>query len=152
VLLVVDYLQKIPIGGEVLHPEAELTTYLAQGLKEMAMSMGIAVIAIAASDRMGLKSKRMRLPDLRGSSALQYEADIGLMLMSKRDIVSREHLIYNLTRAEQMRHWVVISVEKNRAGQHGINMEYALDAAHFQLVPKGGFVRERLIDEKVILE
>jgi hypothetical protein len=31
-------------------------------------------------------------------------------------------------------------------------MEYALDAAHFRLVPHGGFVHERLIDEKVILE
>ncbi len=43
-------------------------------------------------------------------------------------------------------------LKKNRSGQHAIDMEYALDAAHFHLVPKGGFVRERLVDEKVILE
>ncbi len=58
----------------------------------------------------------MRLSDLRGSSALQYETDIGLVLNSKYDIVSREHLIYNLSDAETMRGWVVLSVEKNRAG------------------------------------
>ena len=151
-LLVVDYLQKIPVKRDLLQPETEVTTYLAQGLKELAMSMGIQVIAIAASDRPGLKARRMRLPDLRGSSALQYEADIGLMLNNKRDIISREHMVYNLARAEEMRNWVVISVEKNRAGRHAVDMEYALDAVHFRIVPKGGFVRERLVDEKLILE
>ena len=53
------------------------------------------MIAIAASDRTGLKAKRMRLSDLRGSSALQYEADIGLILNNKFAIVSREHMVYN---------------------------------------------------------
>jgi hypothetical protein len=51
-----------------------------------------------------------------------------------------------------MRNWVVLSVEKNRAGRNAIDMEYALDAAHFRIVPTGGFVRERLVDQKVILE
>ena len=60
--------------------ESELTTYLAQGLKELAMSAGLRILAIAASDRDGLQSKRMRLHDMRGSSAIQYEADIGAIL------------------------------------------------------------------------
>ena len=30
--------------------------------------------------------------------------------------------------------------------------EYLLDAVHFRIVPKGDFVRERLVDEKVFLE
>jgi hypothetical protein len=51
-----------------------------------------------------------------------------------------------------MRHWVVISVEKNRAGIGAVDAEYALDAAHFRIAPAGDFVRERLIDEKVTLE
>jgi len=151
-LVVVDYLQKIPVNLRQLQPETEVTTHLTQGLKELAMSMGIRVIAIAASDRLGLKSKRMRLADLRGSSALQYEADIGLIINNKYAIVSREHIIYNPTQAEAMRNWVVLSVEKNRAGRNAIDMEYALDAAHFRVVPTGSFVRERLVDQKVILE
>lgn len=151
-LLVVDYLQKIPVNLDSLQPETEVTTHLTQGLKELAMAMGIPVIAIAASDRPGLKSKRMRLADLRGSSALQYEADIGLILNNKYAIVSREHMIYNPTQAEAMRNWVVMSVEKNRAGRNAIDMEYALDAAHFRIAPAGRLVRERLVDEKVILE
>lgn len=150
-LLVVDYLQKIPVNWSALQPETEVTTYLTQGLKELAMSMGIRVVAIAASDRLGLKSKRMRLSDLRGSSAVQYEADIGLVLNNKWAIVSREHLVYNPAEAERMRGYVVMSVEKNRAGRNAVDMEFELDAAHFRIVPTGDFVRDRLVDEKVVL-
>lgn len=150
-LLVVDYVQKIPVNTSGVKSELDATTQVAQALKELAASMGIRVIAIAASDRMGLKSKRMRLADLRGGSALQYEADIGLILNNKHDIVSREHLIYNPTRAGAMRNWLVMSVEKNRAGRNAIDMEYALDAAHFRLVQTGDFVRDRLVDERGVL-
>jgi replicative DNA helicase len=151
-LVVVDYLQKIPVHRATLEPETEVTTFLTQGLKEMAMALGVQVIAIAASDRLGLKAKRMRLSDLRGSSALQYEADIGLVLNNKYNILSREHMIYNPSQAEAQRGYVVMSVEKNRAGRNAVDMEYQLDAAHFRIVPKGDFVRDRLVDEKVTLE
>lgn len=151
-LVVVDYLQKIPLDRSTLEVETETTTYLTQGLKEMAMAEEVPVITIAASDREGLKSRRMRLQDLRGSSALQYEADVGLILNNKFAIVSREHMIYNTAQAEGMRNWVVMSVEKNRAGRSAVDMEYLLDAAHFRIVPTGDFVRERLVDERVIME
>jgi replicative DNA helicase len=149
-LLVVDYLQKVPL--ETVLAEDEATTRLAQGLKELAMTLGIPVLAIAASDRAGLKARRMRLSDLRGGSALQYEADIGIVLHNKHEIVSREHLVFNAIEAEEMRKWVVMSVEKNRAGVNAIDMEYALDAAHFRLLSDGDMVRERLVDEKVVLQ
>jgi len=151
-LVVVDYLQKIPVRLSALEEETEATTFLTQGLKEMAMALGVQVIAIAASDRVGLKAKRMRLSDLRGSSALQYEADIGLILNNKFAILSREHMIYNPAGADAMRNWVVISVEKNRAGRNAVDMEFQLDASHFRMVSRGDFVRERLVDEKVVLE
>lgn len=152
VLLIVDYLQKIPVDRELWQTEDEVTTHLTHGLKEMALSKGIQVIGIAASDRLGLRAKRMRLADLRGSSALQYEADIGIMLNNKHDIVSREHLVYNLAQAGAMRNWIVVSMEKNRAGFHAVDMEFAIDAPHFRIVPEGDFVRERLVDEKVVLK
>ncbi len=152
VLLVVDYLQKIPIDRPFLESEEDATTYLAQGLKELAISLGVRIVAIVASDRSGLQARRMRLTDLRGSSALQYEADIGLVLNNKHAIVSREHLVYNLVQAEAMKNWVVMSVEKNRAGRTAVDMEYAMDAAHFRMQAEGRFVRERLVDEKVVRE
>jgi replicative DNA helicase len=149
-LVVVDYLQKIRVARSVLE-ELDATTYLAQGLKELAMSREIAVISIAASDRPGLQSKRMVLSDLRGSSALQYEADIGLILNNKFEIVSREHMVYNLAQADSMRNWVVMTVEKNRAGRHAVDMQYMQDASHFRMLAQGDFVRDRLVDNKLIL-
>jgi replicative DNA helicase len=152
VFLVVDYMQKIQIGRGFSELEADATTtFLAQGLKQMAMDTNTQVLAVVAADRTGLKSKRMRLTDLRGSSAIQYEADIGLVLNNKFNIVSREHLVYNITHAEEMRNSVVVSVEKNRAGINAVDLEFQLDAAHFRIEPRGDFVQDRLIDDKVVL-
>lgn len=150
--LVVDYLQKIPIEHAAPMQESELTTYVAQGLKELAMSAGLRILAIAAADRSGLQSKRMRLHDMRGSSAIQYEADIGAVLNNKFAIVSREHLVYNPIQAEAMRSWVVMSIEKNRSGRSGVDLEFQQDAAHFYLDPRGGYVRDRLIDDRITRE
>jgi replicative DNA helicase len=151
-LVVIDYLQKVPVDMASLQPETEVTTHLAQGLKDLAMETGAQILAVAASDRPGLRSNRLRFSDLRGSSALQYEADIGLMLNNKHDVLSRQQLISNLSKAGQMRGWLVMSLEKNRAGRNIVDMEYALQAAQFRLAPGGDFVRERLVDGKVILE
>jgi replicative DNA helicase len=150
--MVVDYLQKIPVDSAAHVQESEVTTLLAQGLKELAMSAGIRILAVAAADRMGLQSKRMRLHDMRGSSAIQYEADIGAVFNNKFNIVSREHIVYNPVQAEAMRNWVVMSIEKNRSGRHSVDMEFHADASHFHLDPKGGYVRERLIDDRITVD
>lgn len=150
-LLVIDYLQKIPTGTSQALQEHEITTYVAQGLKELAMSAGIRIVTIAAADRQGLQSRRLRLHDMRGSSAIEYEADIGLMLNNKYAIVSREHLIYNPLQSESMRQYLVLSVEKNRSGRNGVDMEFRLDAAQFRLDPKGDYVRDRLVDDRITL-
>ena len=151
-LLVVDYLQKIPVDAAALEAETEATTFLAQGLKDLALETGLRIVAIAALDHEGLRHKRMRLADLRGSSALQYEADVGLIFNNKYDIVSREHLVYNEQQAPDLKRWLVMTVEKNRAGRARVDMEFALDAAHFRLISKGGYVRERLVDDRLTLE
>jgi len=151
-LLVVDYLQKIPFESPGLMHENEVTTYHAQGLKELALSAGIRILAIAAADRDGLQSRRVRLYDMRGSSAIQYEADIGIVINNKYAVVSREHIVYNPIQAESMRNWVVFSVEKNRSGRSGVDLEFRLDASHFCMDPRGDYVRDRLIDDRLTLE
>lgn len=151
VLVVVDYLQKIPVVAEHIPRGMEHITYLANGLKEIAMMLEVRILALAAADRRGLQAARMRFHDLEGTAAIQYEADVGAVLNSKYDIVSREHMVYNPAQAQAMRNWVVLSIEKNRAGVNAVDMEFELDAAHFHLHPVGRFVRERLIDDKVVL-
>jgi replicative DNA helicase len=151
-LLVIDYIQKIPVESSALEAETDATTFLAQGVKDIALDTGLRILAIAAMDRAALRSKRARFSDMRGSSALQYEADIGLILNNKFDIVSREHLVYNDRQAQAMQRWLVVTVEKNRSGVTRVDMEHPIDGAHFRIGCKGGFVHERLIDERVTLE
>ena len=55
------------------------------------------IVAISAADKETLVSgHRMRTHDLRGSSALAFEADVVMIVGDKVDIVSREHLVYDL--------------------------------------------------------
>lgn len=151
-LLVVDYAQKVPVGREVLPLDGGAVTYVARALKELALALGLRVIVVSAADGAGLRTRRMRLRDLQGGSALQYEADIGIMLNIKYDIVSREQILSNPAQALSLRNWLVLTVEKNRSGPCGLDMEYGLDTPHFRIAPLGDFVRDRLVDGVVVTD
>jgi replicative DNA helicase len=144
--LFVDYLQKIPMTGNS-HNAEERTTYLAERLKELAMVAEIPVIALAASDREGLVSRRLRLHHLRGSTALAHEADIAILMNEKAIAVSKSHLAFDPVRAEQFKRWIVFSVEKNREGAPDMNLEFRKDLANYRFDPQGGFVTESLVDQ-----
>jgi replicative DNA helicase len=151
-LVVVDYLQKVlvPRGPA---DEAERTTTVVEGLKDLAIDTAVPVLAIVAADKAGLESgKRMRVNHLRGSSAMAYEADVVLVLNGKYDIVARHHLTYNLGNAERFQEWVVLSVEKNRFGRDGVELEYhkRFDQARFDSA--GHAIAEQLVDERVYTE
>src|SRR5450756_2848957 len=91
--------------------------------------MVVPVLALVAVDKSGLEAgKRVRLRDLRGSSALAHEADVALIMNDKFDVVARHHLMYNLVNAETYREWVVFSIEKNRNGVDACLL-YTSDAA-----------------------
>lgn len=117
-LVVVDYLQKVK--SHQLGDEAK-STEIVEGLKDLAIDIGAPVLAIAAADKEALRSgRRMRANDLRGSSALAYEADVVMVLNNKFDIVARHHLTYDLNNAERFKDFAVLSVEKNRFGRDGV--------------------------------
>lgn len=92
----------------------------------------------------------MRAHHLRGASSLAYEADVILVLSGKDDIVSREHLVYDLSRLQQFRGWSIFSIEKNRHGLDHVDLEFPKDFGNGRYVPHGGIVEERLIEERVI--
>ncbi|MFN8013210.1 MAG: DnaB-like helicase C-terminal domain-containing protein [Dermatophilaceae bacterium] len=149
-LVLVDYLQKVPAVGA---DEGERTTAIVEGLKDMALEFGAPVVAISAADKERLGAgQRMRAEHLRGSSSLAYESDIVLVLADKADIVAREHLVYDLTRMDRYREWVVVSVEKNRHGNDNVVLEFEKDFAHGRFHPEGRPVEERLIEERVFRE
>ncbi len=148
-VVLVDYLQKVPSGHDV-EDETTRVTFVTETLKELAMELECPVIAITAADREGLGAgHRMRTRDLRGSSALAYEADIVLILSSKENIVAREHLTYDLGAVKLFRRWAIISVEKNRFGGGSFELEVQKDFEHGRFVPRARMVSERLIEERV---
>jgi len=149
--LFVDYLQKVPLTAKVDN-ERERLTIVSQGLKELAMSANIAVVAVAAASAEGLESPRLRLHHLRGSSALVYEADVVVLLNDKYSIVSRSQIAHNLTAAEGFKNKVVFTVAKNRDGSDRIDLEFQKQYEYLRVNPAGGPVVERLIDDKLFTE
>ncbi|MDA8218097.1 MAG: AAA family ATPase [Dehalococcoidales bacterium] len=150
-VLFIDYLQKVPLYPEPAE-EAEKVTRVVEALKELALSEGIAVVALVAADKEGLRAKRLRLHHLRGSSALVYEADVILILNEKYNIVSKANIEFNPYRAQGYREWVICSIEKNRSARAEIDVEFRKRFEHSCFYPAGGDVQEQLIQERIYTE
>ena len=103
VVVVVDYLQKVPVLDRPLSEEDRITT-VGQGLKDLALERDVAVLAVVASDKEGITSgRRMRVYHFRGAAALAYEADVVLVINDKYDVVARHHLVFDVGNAERYR-------------------------------------------------
>ena len=147
-LVLVDYLQKVPVPG--VTNEEDRISVVVERLKDMSLELGVPVVAIVAADKSSLVAgRRMRVNDLRGSSALAYEADVVLILNDKYDIVAKHHLVYHLGNAERFRHWVVMSIEKNRNGADHLELEFQKRFEQGRFEPEGRVVEEQLIEERV---
>jgi replicative DNA helicase len=151
-LLVVDYLQKVAVKDHE-GDEMELVTLIVEGLKDLALELDVPVLAIVAADKEGLSvGKRLRINNLRGSSALAYEPDVVLIMNEKYDVVARHHLVYNVGNADRFHNWAVISIEKNRSGPDRVDIEFLkrFDQGRFDVA--GRRVSEQLVDERVFTE
>ena len=148
-IVLVDYLQKMPLDG-FAGDETSRVTVVTETMKDMSLELECPIVCISAADREALGAgHRMRTRDLRGSSALAYEADLVLILSSKDNIVAREHLVYDLGSAKRFGRWSVITVEKNRSGQDQVELEVQKDFEHGRFYPETQVVTERLIEERV---
>jgi replicative DNA helicase len=147
-LVVVDYLQKVPQVPEPTS-EAEKVTYVVNGLKDIALTERVPVISIVAADKEGLKASRLRNYHLRGSSAINYEADIILILNEKYQIVAKVNIEFNPYQAQRFRDWVILTVEKNRSGLDNIDLEYEKLFEFSCFDPNGRPVQEKLIEERL---
>ena len=74
-------------------------------------------MAVVAADKEGLKAARLRNHHLRGSSALNYESDVILILNEKYHIVAKVNIEFNPYQAQRFRDWTILTVEKNRSGR-----------------------------------
>lgn len=152
VVLFVDYLQKVSVDPIRTVDENDKVTVVVEGLKDLALSLNIPVVAVVAAGREGLRAKRLHLHHLRGSSALDYECDIAIIMNNKYYIISRDHIAFDPYKAESYRNWIVFTVEKNRAGRAMIDVEFELRSQYFGFNPLGSVVEQRLIDERLVYE
>ena len=144
----VDYLQRVPIFPEP-STEAEKVTMVVAALKDMALSLGVAVVCIVAADKEGLKAARLRNHHLRGSSALNYESDVILILNEKYQIVAKVNIEFNPYQAQRFRDWTILTVEKNRSGKDAVDLEFEKHFEYSCFDPNGRQVQEKLIEERL---
>jgi replicative DNA helicase len=147
-VVVIDYMQKVPVIPEP-NTETEKVTTIVNGLKDVALSQSVPMIAIVAADKEGLKASRLRNHHLRGSSAINYEADIILILNEKYNIVAKVNIEFNPYQAQRFRDWVIVTVEKNRGGKHSIDLEYEKHFEYSCFDANGRAVQEKLIEERL---
>ncbi len=147
-IVFIDYLQKVPVHPDPPN-ETEKVTYVVQGLKDLALNYEVPLISIVAADKEGLKASRLRNHHLRGSSAINYEADIILILNEKYQIVAKVNIEFNPYQAQRFRDWIVATVEKNRGGSTAIDLEYQKYFEYSCFDPNGRTVMEKLIEERL---
>lgn len=151
-MVVVDYLQKVKLDGGS-DVEAERVTVVVEGLKDLSLDAKVPVLAIVAADKEGLETgKRLRAQHLRGSTALAYEADVLLVLAHKYQIIARHHLVFDSGAAERWKDWAVVSVEKNRNGRDGVDLEFRKRFDQSRYEQDGSMVAEKLVDERLYVE
>ena len=149
-LLVVDYLQKVAVDGAT---EDDRIARACAGLKSIALDLAVPVLAVSAADKAGLApGRRLRVNHLHGPASLAYEADVVLLLNEKFDVVARHHLVYDTRAVERFRDYVVLTIEKNRSGIAGIDLQLRkrLEQSRFDRDIED--VPEELVDERLFTE
>ncbi len=148
-LVVIDYVQKVAPSVDVHDEEARMARVSGE-LKDLALTVDAPVFAISASDAAGIADgRRLRTQNLRGASALAYEADVVLVLNEKYDVVARHHLTYGAGNAERFRSFAVLSIEKNRGGLSGVDLEFRKRFEQARYERDGRLVDEQLVDSRV---
>ena len=141
-VLVVDYLQKLPVPG-VQNLEERVYTAV-EIMKELAIRHQITVIALSAAAPDGIGADRLRLSDLRGADALAHECDVAVVLNHKATATSDRHLKFDATQLGHAKQRTIFSIEKNRRGEADVHLDFERDFANFRFNPRGTFMSEAL--------
>lgn len=144
-LLVVDYLQKVPVSGAT--SDSERVLRVAESLKETAMAHDVCVLAAAAVNAVGLGERRLRLEHMRGSALLAHEADLAMAMNEKSTALAKSHLAYDPHLLEASQKQIVFSIEKNREGPANVHLEFDKEFEDYRFDPSGGYVAQRLTDD-----
>ena len=148
-MVVVDFLQKMPSFPET-EDQGQRVTRVVQGLKDLALSAGVGIIAIVAADKEALDGRRLRAHHLRGSSALVYEADVILVFNSKYNIVTQAPASSTTpTRRRSFTTGSCARIEKNRSGRDLLDLQFRKRFEYACFDPNGSLVEDKLIGDRV---
>lgn len=145
-VLIVDHIQKVPEGS------GEFADRIASRLKSLAVERQIAVVAACPIGDHGLQARRLRLEHLRDAATVTHEADVVMVLNDKLSAVSRAHSGFDALRAKEFRRQTIFTIEKNRRGMSGVDMEFNRDFSHRRFETKGGYVSESLVDGVLVTD
>jgi replicative DNA helicase len=143
-LLVIDYLQKVPMEGAA---SLDRAPEVAASLKEIAMTDHVAVLAIAAVGHDGLGQRRIRPQHLASSAPLIHEADCAIVMNDKAPAISRVHTAFDGRQIEEAKLYTLFTIEKHRDGPADVTLEFAKEFESFRFNPEGAFVAEHLVDD-----
>ena len=136
ILLMVDYIQRVPVFDANKHLTAEeRIDRVTQGLKSIALKkmdsgLVVPVLGVAAADAQGLRGGRVHLENLWGTSLLCYEPDLGIM-MNKDPELTREGFPK-----------VRFALEKNRRGPSDIEFKHRFVGSAYTFDREGELVSE----------
>ena len=110
----------------------------------------MASIAIVAADKEGLKAARLRNHHLRGSSAINYEADMILILNEKYQIVAKVNIEFNPYQAQRFRDWSILTRrEEPRRRRTRSTWSSRSTSSTRASTPTAATVQEKLIEERL---
>ncbi len=141
ILLIVDYAQRVPVHSMSSVPltEMERIDLVMRGLKGLATSRKIPILAVAAADAEALRSQRIHFENLWGPATAQYEPDAAIIL--NRDSLD----------TDTGERWIRLAVEKNRNGPSEVEFRHRLHGRFYCLgqtghpvAPEESFQAERI--------
>jgi replicative DNA helicase len=152
-LVVIDYLQKVPVPVPAPDIEEERVTVVVEGSRTWHWPWRCRCLAIVAAEKEGWRAASgcACRPAARIVS-LAYEPDVVLLLNDKYDVVARHHLVFDVGNAERFRSWAVLTIEKNRGGMDKIDLEFRKRFEQSRFEVEGQAVEEQLVDERVFVE
>lgn len=117
--VIIDYIQKIP-NVDANRTEAEHIKRISGLLKNLAVQYQIPILALAQLSRDTVKnkgSKKPKIEDLYGSSGLEADADVVLLLNRPGEYED----------SEEDQSYTELTVAKNREGESGFDIEFTFD-------------------------
>ncbi|MDX2110293.1 MAG: replicative DNA helicase [Verrucomicrobiota bacterium] len=126
-LIIIDYLQLIsPIDSRV--PREQQVAEISRGIKAMAKELKCPVIVLAQLNRESEKEKRSpRMSDLRESGSIEQDADLVMMLYSKKDRDKEQEVVSKGAEVRQL------MIAKQRNGPVGeVTLTFIKDHSRFE--------------------